>query len=337
MPVLGQGILPSGAIGAELTAITRRAFIPKLIIQLYKSTPLLSALLANAHTATGGVSPITVPNQGAPYVSFAWSDYSGGFNQPSVQPGTTNAEFNLKLGISAIPFLGMEGLVQLDYSVIPLIEARVNDATNVTKDNIATQLYNNTANNQALVGLPAAVDDGTLVDSYGNISRAANPWWKAIRVNAGTVAPTRNLVLTDINRMVKAKGEVPTFGITGFGTWTSLAQDFTSQERYITGPGGAYTGRSDDEPAQSQFRALEVAGVPIFADPYAPEGTIWYLNTNYLSMYIHERAAFSFTGFQSTLANFQLGWIGALVLAVELVNVKPNVNAQVTNYTFANI
>lgn len=337
MPILGSGILPSGAIGNELSLVTRRAFIPKLIVQLYKSTPLLSALLANAHTATGGVSPITVPNQGAPYVTAAWSDYSGGFAQPSVQPGTTNAEFNLKLMISAIPFLGMEGLVQLDYSVIPLIEARVNDATNVSKDALATALYGNTANQQALIGLPAAVDDGTSVDSYGGISRAANVWWKAQRASAGTVAPTRNLVLTDINRLVKAKGEVPTFGITGFGTWTSLATDFTSQERYITGPGGAYTGRSDDEPAQSQFRALEVAGVPIFADPYAPEGTIWYLNTNYLSAYIHERAAFAFTGFESTMSNFQLGWIGAMVLALELVNVKPSVNAQITGYTFANI
>ena len=337
MPVLGQGILPSGTVGAELTAITRRAFIPKLIVQLYKSTPLISALLANAHTASGGVSPITVPNQGAPMVGFGWSDYSGGFAQPSVQPGITNAEFNLKLGISAIPFLGMEGLVQMDYSVIPLIEARINDATNVTKDNIATQLYTNSTNNQALIGLPAAIDDGTVIDSYGNISRAANPWWKSLRRPQGSVAPTRNLVLVDINALVKSKGEVPTFGVTGFGTWTSLAQDFTTQERYITGPGGAYTGRSDDEPAQSQFRALEVAGVPIFADPYCPEGTVFYLNTNYLSLYIHERAAFSFTGFQSTLANFQLGWIGALVAALEMVCVKPNVNCIATGYTFANI
>ena len=39
MPVLGQGIIPSGSIANELTAVTRRAFIPKLVVQLYNSTP----------------------------------------------------------------------------------------------------------------------------------------------------------------------------------------------------------------------------------------------------------------------------------------------------------
>jgi len=32
----------------ELSEITRKAFVPKLIIQIYESTPLLSALMASA-------------------------------------------------------------------------------------------------------------------------------------------------------------------------------------------------------------------------------------------------------------------------------------------------
>jgi hypothetical protein len=32
--VLGTGIIPSGATGTELTYITRRAFIPKMIVQI---------------------------------------------------------------------------------------------------------------------------------------------------------------------------------------------------------------------------------------------------------------------------------------------------------------
>ena len=161
MPI-GGGILPaSGSTQyTELTYVTRRAFIPKLVVQIYNSTPLLAALIANAQSANGGVSSVTVPVQGAQFVNAQWSDYSGSFAQPSVQQGAYNAEFNLKLMISPVPFLGMEGAVQNDAAIIPLVEARMNDATNVMMDAMATALYTNTSNTQQFIGLPVAVDDG---------------------------------------------------------------------------------------------------------------------------------------------------------------------------------
>src|SRR6516164_4343160 len=108
MPVLGTGIIPSGAIGNELNALTRRAFIPKLVVQLYKASPTLSAMIANAQMASGGVSSVTVPLQGSAFVTGQWSDYTGTFTQPAPTAGALNAEFNLKLAIVPIPFLGME-------------------------------------------------------------------------------------------------------------------------------------------------------------------------------------------------------------------------------------
>ena len=170
MPI-GGGIVP--ATGStqftELTYVTRRAFIPKLVVQLYNSTPLMAALIANSQQASGGVSSVTVPVQGAQFVNAQWSDYSGSFNQPAVQQGAFNAEFDLKLMIAPVPFLGMEGAVQQDAAIIPLIEARMNDATNVMMDAMATALYTNSTNTQQFTGLPAAVSaSGT----YGNISRS---------------------------------------------------------------------------------------------------------------------------------------------------------------------
>ena len=47
-----------------------------------------------------------------------------------------------------------------------------------------------------------------------------------------------------------------------------------------------------------------VAGVPIYMDPKCPEGQFIFLNTRYLSFYIHEAAAFVFTGFASTLPKY---------------------------------
>ena len=331
MPI-GGGILPASGSNQynELTYVTRRAFIPKLVVQIYNSTPLMAALIANSQTASGGVSSVTVPVQGSQFVNAQWSDYSGSFAQPSVQQGAYQAEFNLKLLVSPVPFLGMEGAVQQDYAIIPLIEARMNDATNVMMDSMATALYNNTTNQQQFIGLPAAIDDGSGTATYGNINRTTNTWWKSKQYAAGSVNPTRQNVLQYISGTVKNGAEVPTFGVCGFGTWTLLAQDYVGQENYMITPGSGFDG--DANGPQAAFRALMVAGVPIYPDPYCPEGTLYFLNNNYMSLYIHEQASFAFTGFESTLPNFQIGYVGAVLMIAELVNTKPKSMTKITGY-----
>jgi len=333
MPI-GGGILPASGSSQynELTYVTRRAFIPKLVVQLYNSTPLMAALIANSQQASGGVSQVTVPVQGSQFVNAQWSDYSGSFAQPSVQQGAFNAEFNLKLMIAPVPFLGMEGAVQQDHAVIPLIEARMNDATNVMMDAMATALYNNTTNTQQFTGLPLAVSSS---GTYGNIDRSTYSWWQSKQYAAGSVNPTRQNVLQYISGTVKNGAEVPSFGVCGFGTWTLLAQDYVGQEQYVITPGSGFD--ADGNGPQAAFRALMVAGVPIYPDPYCPEGTLYLLNTNYLSLYIHDQGSFVFTGFESTLPNWQIGYVGAVLMIAELVNTKPKAMTKVTGYNSLSI
>src|SRR5690348_8840721 len=95
MPIAGSGVVPpSGAIYNELTSLTRRAFIPKVFVQLYFATPTLQLLIGNAQKSSGGLSPITVPVQGQSMVQGGWTGYSGSFNKPQVIPGVQNAQFN---------------------------------------------------------------------------------------------------------------------------------------------------------------------------------------------------------------------------------------------------
>ncbi len=331
-PVLGTGIFPSGAVGNELTAITRRAFIPKLVVQLYKATPLLAALIANAQMASGGAGPITAPIQGSAMTTMAWSGYSGTFAQQQTQTGILNGEFNLKLAITPVYFLGMEGIIQVDAAVIPLIEARMNDAGNATKDGISLALWgnDNTANNQQLFGLPAVTAPNT--QSYGNIDPVTNTYWLAYtKVNSPAVDPTRARVLENITGLVNfSGGEMPNFGVTSPATWVKLAEDFAALEQYQVNEASAY----GDNPngARALFTALMVAGVPIYMDTYGTDGTLYLLNTNYLSLYIHESGSFVFTGFESLIPNQQLGYVGALLAILELVCVKRKCQAKITGY-----
>ena len=234
--------------------------------------------------------------------------------------------------ICPVPFLGMEGAVQQDYAVVPLIEARMNDATNVMQDAMAYSLYNNTSDTQQFTGLPLAVDSA---GTYGNIDRTSNTWWASKEYAAGSVNPTRQNLLQYISGTVKNCAEVPSFGVCGFGTWTLLAQDFVGQEQYVITPGSAFT--SDPNGAQAAFRALMVAGVPIYPDPYCPEGTLYLLNNNYLSLYIHEQGSFAFTGFESTLPNWQIGYVGAVLMIAELVSTKPKSMTKVTGYNYLSL
>jgi hypothetical protein len=330
MAVFGQGIVPAaGPIANELTYVTRRAFIPKMVVQIYQSSPLIAALLANSQTASGGVSSVSVPVQGQPFVNSQWTDYSGSFNQPQAQQGAFLGEFNLKAIVTPIPFLGMEGAVQMDHAVVPLIEARMNDATNSMVDAFANALYNNTSNTQQLGGLPGAVDDGTNLVTYGNINRTAYPWWQSKVYNNSGANLTRQTTLKYIAGTQKYGSEMPTMAVAGLGTWLGLANDFVGQESYQIQPGTGFD--SDADRPRSAFRALDVAGVPVYADPYCPEGTIYFLNSNYLNLYVHDQASFAFTGFESLLSNYQLGYIGAVLTIAELVLTKPKTAVKVTN------
>src|SRR3990167_7375460 len=189
MPLVGTGIMPSGAAATELTAVTRRAFVPKCIVQIYKARALLSALLANAQTASGGISSVTVPVQGTAMTIAQATDFSGVFTAPASQQGITEADFNLKAVVVPIGFNGFEGLVQLNAAVIPLIEARMNDAGNQAADYLSTQLFTNATDATINIdGLPLMAGTGT----YGNIAGATNTWWQAnVQSVAGAPAPHR--------------------------------------------------------------------------------------------------------------------------------------------------
>jgi hypothetical protein len=294
----------------------------------------MASLIANAQSAGGGVSSITVPVQGSPMVVASAAGYDGSFAPPPSLQGVQNAEFNLQLVLTPIPFLGTEGLVQIDHAVIPLIQARMNDATNATMHLMATDAYANTnIANQHALGLDAAIDDGTECPVYGGIDRTANTWWQSYVRPGGGVSPTRKLVLQWQVGLSNFCGEHASFGVTDAATWAALAQDFVGAESYVITPGNAFD--SDGDRPRAAFKALDVAGMPIYMDPYVPQadaGTIYMINNNYLSGYWHDQAAFNFSGFESTIPNFQLGYLGVVVNCWQIVNTKPKTCARITGF-----
>lgn len=336
MPQLGVGIVPSGAIGNELVAVTRRAFIPRLVVQIYKATPLLGLLMRNAQRARGGVSQVTVPVQGGSFVSFSWSDYSGVFPQPAVQTAAQNAEFNLRLGVVPIPFMGMEALIQSSEAVIPILKARMADAKTVAVQAISSALFtNNSAFPTQVDSLLQAYDDGTNVTTYGGINRstAANAFWKStLFASAGAILTRTGFIAQLVRTTSLAGGEAPDFVVMSPGDWTTLMTDFMSLEQFVTNPRSKY---GNDDLINAGWRGIMLGNTPIFMDPFCPTGTAYIINSRYLALYMSEDAPFAFSGFYSAIPNLQIANIGVVIVAFDVVCTKPISGMRITGITGA--
>jgi hypothetical protein len=304
------------------------------VVQIYKATPLLSLLLRNAQRAKGGVSQVTIPVQGGSYVAFSWSDYSGVFPQPAVQTAAQNAEFNLKLGVVPIPFMGMEALIQSSEAVIPILKARMADAKTVAVQAISSALFtNNVAQPSQVDSLAQAYDDSTNVVTYGGISRTAagNQFWKSTLItSAGNVLSRVSFIPYLVQTTYLAGGEAPDFVVMYPGDWTKLMTDFMSSETFFTRPGSRY---GTDDPINAGFRGLMLGDTPIFMDPFCPKGTVYIINSRYLALYMSEDAPFAFSGFYSAIPNLQIANIGVVIVAFDVCCSKPISGMQVTGIT----
>ena len=331
-PVAGltnSGITPGGMIGTQLSAITRRAVIPVVTVQVYQSHPLLSLLMMNAQTARGGVGQVTIPIQGASFVSFSWGSFAGDFPMPTDQAAIENAQFNLKLGMVPIGFFGMEALVQNSEVIIPKLKAVTSDAAVVIKQAIAQAIYaNNYANSLAIDGLIQAYDAGANAPSYGGITRSSTASWQGqYYPSAGGVSNRAGMAQMLTRVTFGAGGEAPDFAVMSYPDWAALMADYIGVEIIQSTPRNKF-GR--DDYANAGFRAIRVLDTPIFPDPFCPVGSMFFINSRYLALYLAQAAPLTFSGFESAIPQGQIASIGVLITALDMVCSKPSSGAYVT-------
>lgn len=339
MPLPGQGAVPTGALYTELTAVTRRAFVPRLFVQIYFASPTLFYLMGASQKSAGGLSQITIPVQGQSMVQGQFTGYGGGFNSPVITPGIQNLQFATCYWVVPVPLPFGESVIQATDREISILKARMNDVWAVTTQNVANLIFqNNTGNSLLPNSFIDGFDNGSNVATYGGINRNS-PGNTALQGqyytaasgsgNPGTSGYTRSTMATQMMRVTtNAGGEAPTFCVMNPGDFATLNSDFVGNEQAFVYPGREYTMGT---PRRTSFPNLNVSGVPIFADYWCPKGQAFWVNAKYTGMYMSEDAAFDFSGFYSLVPLGQIGQQGVMVLGYNIVTAKPVSNAIVAS------
>ncbi len=332
MPLPGLGVAPAaGSLYNELASATRRAFVPRLFVQIYFGSPTLFYMTGNAQRAAGGLNQITVPAQGQSMVQGQFTGYGGGFNSPVLTPGIQNLQFNLAYWVVPIPLPFGETIIQATDREISILKARMNDVYAVTRQNIARLSFTNNSGNPLLPNsFQDAFNDGSVFPTYGGINRnnAGNSAFKGQYINLnsgtfslGTVGFTRKSMATLLSYVTdQAGGEAPTFVVMNPGDYATLNLDFIGIEQIHQIPPQQFT---MDTAVRSSFPNLFVSGVPIFADHFCPQGNVFGVNVKYTSMYLSEDAAFDFSGFYSLVPLGQIGQQGVVVVGYDMITAKP--------------
>lgn len=330
--LIGTGMVPGGAIGAELSAVTRRAFIPELIVQIYQASPVLYMLMRGAQRAAGGVGNITVPVQGNAVTTPQYIDFGGSFSQPNDITGLFDASANLSVAAVPIPFFAMESLIQSTETIIPRLKVKMADAKQQMIQLWSNSLFGVSAQTSlSLQNLQSAYDNGTTYGTYANITRSTQTFWKStVYSSAGAVLTRSKMIFYLLAATSKSGGERPDLVIVSLADWTTLMQEFMTVEQFVTGPGSRY---GKDDAINAGFSCLMLGDTPIVADLYCPVGTAFVFNTKYFALYISEDAPFVFSGFYSAIPNMQLANVGVMIVAAQTLSTKPVSGVQVTGIT----
>jgi hypothetical protein len=332
LPLPGIGVAPAaGSLFTELTAATRRAFVPRLFVQIYFASPTLFYMLGNAQRAAGGLNQVTIPMQGQSMVQGQFTGYGGGFNSPQIIPAIQNGQFNLAYWVVPVPLPFGETIIQATDREISLLKARMNDVYAVTRQKMASLMFSNNSANPLLPdSFINAFDNGTNVATYGGINRnlPGNSAFQGQYINMGsgswatvaTVGFTRQTMATVLQYITNnAGGEAPTFVVMSPGDYATLNTNFQGIEEAFVNPGGTY---GMNTAIRSSFPNLNVSGIPIFADTFCPKGSAFAVNVKYTSFYMSEDAAFDFSGFYSLVPLGQIGQQGVVVVGYDPISAK---------------
>jgi hypothetical protein len=157
---------------------------------------------------------------------------------------------------------------------------------------------------------------------YG-LSRSSNPWMAPyIKTEVGDI--TENILQTALDNLEMRTGEKVNFIVCSMGVRRKIAEKFKIYQHSV-----------DTMSLNGGFTALSYNGIPIVADRFCPEGTMYLLNTK--NFKIHQLCDWEWLEDESGHVLKQVPgkavWTATLVKYADLVCDKPQGQGMLTGIT----
>jgi hypothetical protein len=297
-----------------VTAISRRYIEPQIADQVYASNPLFFRLCRSNRKMIQGGTQIEFPLM---YSRWANGGFYSGFDVLNVAPSDTvqNAAWDWKQAYVAVTVDGRTMLrTDSPEAIADFLRVQFGQAHMELSEILGASLwgFNSTGSTQ-LDGIVGAVDNSTLVGTYGGITRSSssNTWWNSFIDTAAAGASTLAAHQSNFSK-VTIGGRHPTL----------IASNQTVYNGYwnlIQTGGGAGTvgfptilvsaGGQDEVMAQAGFNNLLFNNVPFVVDSHITSasgaysttntGVCYYLNEDFLYLVVSPRADFKVEDFQT--------------------------------------
>lgn len=287
------------ALTGEVSSLTHKYLIPKLVDNIFDSNVLLQrAKKKGWYELIDGGTQVSQPLAYAQATAAGW--YTG--NQTLNIDDTTQiteatwdwAQAYASINITRIDELKNSG----KSAIINRVKAKVQLAEKTLKDTLGTSLFGDgTTGIEGLRLICAAT--GT----HGNIAKGTYSWWQANVDSTTTVLTPASLqsLLGDCT----IDADMPTVIVVTQDEFDDLWAAIQPQQRF-----------ADEETLKAGFKNLIFNGIPVVVDSHCPSGYVFALNENYLSLKAHKDENFRFDGFiKPTNQNVKVAhifWTGAM-------------------------
>lgn len=287
----------------QLTAVTKRHFVPEMADNIYKARPLL-ALMKRKGVKIDGSASIQVP---LGYKAGLGGSYSGLDLLPgAAQDEITAASYNWKQYYGQTLISGFEARLNAGpYKVVDFMKTKIGIAEGGLLNAINTDLYS--TNGDSTTGIGGLRNAVSTSRTLGTISSTSNTWWDAT-VDSSTTALTLPLLATARNACMNNSENVsPDVIVTTSAIWVLIHGFVDDLQRFV-----------DTKTADMGFPNLLVMGIPTFWDNECPSAHIFMGSTKTIQLYQQSSTPISFDGWRKpTNQDGMIGfffWMGNVVV-----------------------
>jgi hypothetical protein len=284
----------------QLSAITKKHYVPKLVDSIFDSDPLLKRYKDKGnYKKIGGGTSVMMPLNYALTTAAGW--YSGADTLSTTDNDQiTAAEYQWKQAYANISIVRSDELQNMgDAQVLDLVKSKVQIAEKTLADYIQGGLYHSGSTAKSIVGTALFLSTSNTV---GGISQSTYSWWQA-QVDSATTTLSLS-AMQEVWNDCTINNSQPTVLMATRANYNRYYALLTPQQRFV-----------DGETAKGGFQNLLFNGAPMIVGPKVPSGHIEFLNEEHLKLFVHKDEDMRFEDFQKPVnQNVKVAkvyWMGA--------------------------